>query len=569
MWTLRDWSIKARLAFLVTVCVVGLISVALFAYRTLVLVKVHGPLYTQIVQGKDIIADVLPPPESIVEAYLLVLQMVEATEQQDVSQLVTRSHNLRQEYEQRHSFWETELPNGPLRDALVERSYAPAMRFFHARDTEFLPAILRGDIEQARLIIRDFLHPAYEQHRKAIDTVVTMATARNDEVEQIAIADTQTRTTIFLALTVVVIAWVAALGRYIADGIVEPLQRTVDTLGMLSRGDLTHKLVVTSQDEVGKMFTAYNYAIDNLVDVMRGLSQNATIVASSAEALTNVSQQMSVNAEETVAQAQVVATASDLVSKNGHTVTTNVEEMSATIKDIARNTSESARVAAQAMHVADSTTQTIGKLRDSSVEIGHVIKVITSIAEQTNLLALNATIEAARAGESGKGFAVVANEVKELAKQTADATEDISRKIGAIQEDTTSAATAIQQISDIITQINDISSSIASAIEEQAATSNEITRYVAEGSRGETEIAQNIASIVHAAQGAASGAQETQTTAKDLVRLALELRQLVNHFRIPSTPESPAVDTAWHMPVAPPQIVPHTISTWQAEPQQI
>jgi methyl-accepting chemotaxis protein len=182
--------------------------------------------------------------------------------------------------------------------------------------------------------------------------------------------------------------------------------------------------------------------------------------------------------------------------------------------------------------VADTANSTVAKLGESSAEIGKVIKVITSIAQQTNLLALNATIEAARAGEAGKGFAVVANEVKELAKETAKATEDISQKIEAIQGDTRGAVEAIEQISTIIAQINDIQSSIASAVEEQTATTNEIARNVSEAARGSGEIAENITGVAAAAQGTAKGAEETQRAAGELSQMAGDLQQLVDRFQV-------------------------------------
>jgi methyl-accepting chemotaxis protein len=216
--------------------------------------------------------------------------------------------------------------------------------------------------------------------------------------------------------------------------------------------------------------------------------------------------------------------------------------MSASIREIAKSASESARVASQAVRVAETTTTTVGKLGDSAIEIGKIIKVITSIAQQTNLLALNATIEAARAGESGKGFAVVANEVKELAKETAKATEDIGRSIESIQVDTQGAVAAIGSISTIISQINDISTTIASAVEEQSATTSEMGRNVTESAQGTTEIARNITTVAHAAQGTASGASQTMTAATDLARMAAELKQLISKFsfdaaeRRPGTP---------------------------------
>jgi methyl-accepting chemotaxis protein len=260
--------------------------------------------------------------------------------------------------------------------------------------------------------------------------------------------------------------------------------------------------------------------------ILEQVNASATTLGSSAEELTAVSTQMAANAEETSAQANVVSAASEQVSKNVQTVATGVEEMNSSIREIAKNATESARVAGQAVSAADAANKTISKLGESSLEIGKVIKVITSIAEQTNLLALNATIEAARAGEAGKGFAVVANEVKELAKETAKATEDIGHKIEAIQADTRGAVDSIQQIGKVIAQINDISTTIASAVEEQTATANEMSRNVGEAAKGTSEIAQNITAVAQAAQNTTQGATNSQQAAAELARMAAELQQL-------------------------------------------
>jgi methyl-accepting chemotaxis protein len=316
------------------------------------------------------------------------------------------------------------------------------------------------------------------------------------------------------------------------DNVIKPLNAASVTLSRLASKDLTARVEGDFRGEFAKLRDDINALAVDLQDSMRLLHQTTQNLSSSAEELTAVSQQMAGNAEETATQVNVVSAASEQISKNVSVVATGSEEMLASIREIAKNSSEAARIAKTAVAAADATNQTVAKLGESSQEIGKVIKVITSIAQQTNLLALNATIEAARAGEAGKGFAVVANEVKELAKETAKATEEISQKIEAIQADTKGAVKAIAEISTIIAQINDISNTIASAVEEQTATTNEMGRNLTEASKGVSEIARNITGVATAAQNTSQGAADVQKAARALSEMAAQLQTLVSKFRI-------------------------------------
>jgi methyl-accepting chemotaxis protein len=319
--------------------------------------------------------------------------------------------------------------------------------------------------------------------------------------------------------------------RRTAEEIRVKVESILEAVNAASSGDLTRQMTVKGSDSVGQMAEGLAKFFANLRGNVAKIAQTAQVLASSSHELTAVSQQMAANAEETAAQANVASAAAEQVSKNVTTVSTGAEEMGASIKEIAKSANEAARVATSAVKVAERTNAIVAKLGESSAEIGNVIKVITSIAEQTNLLALNATIEAARAGEAGKGFAVVANEVKELAKQTAKATEDIGRKIEAIQGDTKGAVEAIAQIGKIINQINDIQNTIASAVEEQTATTGEISRNVAEAATGSNEIAQNISGVAQAARSTTEGASNTKSSADELSKIANDLQKLVSQFK--------------------------------------
>ena len=388
-------------------------------------------------------------------------------------------------------------------------------------------------------------------HKQALDLLYTSTKPRTDAIKaklgemrdsrrvlmakEAAELQSSGRSAIFsLALSMAVALVVGiTLGLSLARRISAATASVLGQAEAIAAGDLTRDdLKILSHDELGDLAAAMNKMAGSLKHMILAISENALQVAGASEELNATSQQISANSQETSAQTKVVSNATQQVSQNLQTVATGAEEMGASIKDIAKNATEAAKIATSAVRDAETANAAVTKLGASSAEIGQVIKVITAIAQQTNLLALNATIEAARAGDAGKGFAVVANEVKELAKKTAKATEDISRKIETIQVDTKAAVDAIGTISQVIGEINGISNTIATAVEEQNATTNEMARNVSEAAQGSGEITSNIAGVAQAAESTSRGAGDTQKAAAQLVQTSAELRRLVEQFKI-------------------------------------
>ncbi|WP_311498051.1 methyl-accepting chemotaxis protein [uncultured Mobiluncus sp.] len=345
-------------------------------------------------------------------------------------------------------------------------------------------------------------------------------------------SDVRLRGLIFQIITVVALVIVAVIimGK-VRRAVTHSVESVETVVKGLAQGDLTRRAVINSNDELADMSRAVNLSNSALQEAFGSAARTSEAVRSESETVADLTTQTAQAAADSAAQADAVAGAAEQVSINVQTVAAGAEEMGSAIREISSNANEAARVAQEATEAAAATTETVEKLGKSSKEIDDVIHTITAIAEQTNLLALNATIEAARAGEAGKGFAVVAGEVKDLAAETAKATDDITGRIAKIQDDTDSAVTAIRRISEIISQINDFQTTIAAAVEEQTATTNEMARSVTEAASGSSTIATNIGQFAGAASQAVEPLNSLAATASDLQSKAADLRAELGKFK--------------------------------------
>jgi methyl-accepting chemotaxis protein len=555
-------SLRLKLLLGVGTAALAFAVFAAVAWNTVETTKVNGDAYAGIVEGKDLVADVLPPPEYIVESYLVAYQIADAATPAAVAPLADRLRALRDEHVKRHDFWRESSLDGRLRTLMMEDAFRPAEQFFAVAESELVPAATRGDEQRVAAIMRNRLEPLFAQHRKAIDEVVTLANEHLAADERAVAGLLRARATWLTVLAVLASAAFAFLAfsvNRIAVTITRRLGAAVGFAADMARGDLTGTMPEGPEDEVGRLIRALNAMARSFRGVIAEITGGIQTVATASTELSAVAGSMSsgviemnrlagsMNDTASVfsAGAQDVAANMQQATANLHTVAAATGELSETVGSIASSSERARSVSEDASRQAQAISATMAELQRAAREIGNVTETIAHISSQTNLLALNATIEAAHAGDAGRGFAVVASEIKELARQTTIAADDIQQRITAIQDSTGSAADDIGSITEIVAQMTEFTGTIAAAIEEQTAVTREVAANIAAANHGVagtnshmTEIAAGSETIADGIRRVSTGlveigsaGQQVDASATELSRLGEVLRVSVSRFR--------------------------------------
>jgi methyl-accepting chemotaxis protein len=554
--TLRLTISRAILIFgLITAA--GLGAVIATSVYGLAQLRIGGPLYDQIKLGNDFIADILPPPEYVIEAYLEATLVLH-----DPAELAVhrdRIAQLKKEYDERREFWVKSDLDPTLKTKLAEKSDSEVRRFWSAIHDGLLPALVKGDSAAAAKSYAE-ITARYAAHRAIIDDIVKQTNDQNAATE-VAAANRVSKLTLLLWSVSAMVFLLIGAGIFgVAFGVIRPMAEMTNVMKGLAGGDLDVSVPALSRgDEVGAMARAVQVFRENALRVrsmeseQTGLKLKAegdrkaamqamadgfdsaigkiiqTVSAASSE-LESSAGRLTKTAEVTQTLSATVAAASEQSSASAQSAAAAAEEMAVSVLEIGRQVQDSHKISQQAVGQVERTNARIADLTQSAGRIGEVVRMIGAVAEQTNLLALNATIEAARAGEAGRGFAVVASEVKALAAQTAKATEEISDQIGQMQSATSQSVSAIEEIGGTISRIAEISQAIAAAVEEQGAATQEISRNVQQAAQGAIQVASSITDVNRGATDTGAASTHVHGLSQSLLGQSNHLKGEVGKF---------------------------------------
>jgi methyl-accepting chemotaxis protein len=565
---LNKLSITKKLLIPLAVVISGFSFYGWYSYHVINEIKINGMTYKKIVLGKDLVADILPPPEYVIESYLTAIELKDNINNEKKTRELSDYllNNLKKAYFDRHEFWVTDKlylqAEKELQHELVENSFKPVDQFYQVIENKFLPAIAAKNADLVIKILNDELKPLYDQHRASINNAVTKANTVNTSIERSVVKDINAGFTKLIAIFLFsaatgIITMLVITGMIVKN--VKLIKSRVQDIAE-GEGDLTKRLPVDSEDEIGAIAVHFNTFVNKLQGIISGFKSNAISVAASATELSAISAQTSQSVktmsgktttvaaavEQMSATTGLVAEGMEQASSRLSDVAAATEELNATVSDIANNAENARTISLNATRQGESATETVKNLGVAAQEISIFAETITNISAQTNLLALNATIEAARAGTAGKGFAVVANEIKTLAEQTAEATNEIREKIAGIQGATRGAISDIENISNVIKEVDSIIVTIATSIEEQATVTKEVAANIAQASSGvhvaneqvrqtaavSVSIAKEISDVDTASSEIKSSGTQVNESAVELSKLSEQLKMSLSQFKI-------------------------------------
>jgi methyl-accepting chemotaxis protein len=475
---LQRLNVTWKLAVLGIVVVLGFIVFGLVASNTLQVVRVAGPLYEQIAQKKDLIADVLPPPEYIIEAYLVVLRMEDETNPARIESLRTRFGELRADYDSHHAAWSAALSPGPLKDWMIEKSYQPAVAFFAVAQDEFIPAVQKGDHARARALARGILARKYEDHRAAIDQVVSLARIQGAEEVERARELVQRRFILLLVIGVALVAFLIFFSGWIARAVREPLR---EVIAMIS--GFSHQLASTIEEQE-RLSSLQAASVGETTATMDELDRSFHQAGERAE-----------NASEQARQALALARGSQEAAEAA-SVDSGLKGKIATVTD-------------QLLGLSEQTSQ-----------VDSITRAVSEIAHQTNMLALNAAVEAARAGDQGRGFGVVASEIRKLADESRRSAAQIHQRLEQIQNGTNSTVMSMEQGTKAV---DDVARTLASLYETARQASFSLQQQIT----AVRQVTEAMEALNQGAQDAASGLSQAKAGMRTLCEAATTLSRMV------------------------------------------